>query len=364
MRLDGIDILRALAVIAVVVYHFFVLLGLTHIPLFPYMKTFGSLGVPLFFVISGYLIYRSVERNITQKGRKRGLLNYFFHRLFRILPAYYFNLFIVFIMASFVLNHDYFYSASFFKQFFTNLTFTSYFVHKTAGFGINGAYWTLGIEMIWYIVAPLFFIFFKNTRVLLFIVLLSFVYTWGVDMGYLDTFFGLNEKAGNYRLLLWYYSTQLPGQITYFISGILIYKYTLSPSADKTVRNYLLASGMLVLFTGIMGYTNIYLNFLSSHVLLLVVTGTLFVLLYTTKVKGAAFIEWIGKISYSLYLWHMPILYAMNRSHILEYRSMFETVLFFLILLFSISSMSYYFIEEGGFALRKKLTKRFFREQA
>lgn len=33
MRLDGIDILRDLAVINIVVYHFFVLLGLTHSPI-------------------------------------------------------------------------------------------------------------------------------------------------------------------------------------------------------------------------------------------------------------------------------------------------------------------------------------------
>ena len=363
-RLDGIDILRGIAVIAVIIYHFFVILGLSHNNIFPYIHAFGSIGVPLFFIISGYLIYRSIDRNITEKGIKQGTINYFFHRLFRILPAYYFNLVIVFLMASFLLNNDYFYSASFFRQFFSHLTFTSYFIDKSAGFGINGAYWTLGIEMSWYIFAPLFFIFFKRTRILIFIMLMSFMYTWGISQGFFDSFFDLNVEKANYRLLLTYYTTLLPGQITYFVSGILIYKYAISPSSSAFARNYLIAILLLSLFVWINGHYNIYLNFLLSHLILLIVTTLLFILIYTTKVKGGAFLEWIGKISYSLYLWHMPILFVMKESHALDYRSLSEATVFFLILLFSISSMSYYFIEEGGFALRKKLTDKFFVEKA
>ena len=358
MRLDGIDILRGIAVIAVIIYHFYVLLGLTHSKLFPYIHIFGSIGVPLFFVISGYLIYRSIDRNISHKGIKKGILNYFLHRLFRILPAYYFNLLIVFLMASFILNNDFFYSSSFFKQLFSHLTFTSYFTHKSAGFGINGAYWTLSIEMLWYIVAPLFLIFLNRTPILLFIVLLSMFYVWNVGNGFLDPVFNLDSKAINYRLLLSYYITQLPGQINYFIAGILIYKYSISISKEKSVQNYLFAAFFLFSFIGIMGYYGIHLDFLPSHLILLSVTVLLFVLLYTTKVKGGAFLGWIGKISYSLYLWHMPILFVIQKSHILEHRSLFESILFFLILLFSISSMSYYFIEEAGYTLRKKLENR------
>jgi len=360
VRLDGIDILRGIAVTAVIVYHFFVILGLTQHGLYPYIKAFGSLGVPLFFVISGYLIYRSVERNVNQKGTKKGVLNYFLHRFFRILPAYYFNLFIVILIASFVIGNDYFYSASFFRQIFSHLVFSNYFIYKSAGFEINGAYWTLGIEMLWYIVAPLLFIYVKKTRVFLFIMFLSLLYIWSTGHGFLNALFKLTESAGNYRLLLHYYISQLPGQINYFIAGILIYKYALAASSFKSIRNYLLAGLILLLFVGVNGYYNISLDFLPLHLLLLLLTTLLFTLLYATKVKGGAFLEWIGKISYSLYLWHMPILFVMNRSHILEYRSVFEATIFFLIILFSISSMSYYFIEEGGFALRKRLTERFF----
>jgi len=359
VRLDGIDILRGTAVTAVIVYHFFVLLGLTSSEFFPYVQTFGSLGVPLFFIISGYLIYRSIERNISSKGTPKGLLNYFFHRLFRILPAYYFNLLVVVLMAALYINNNYYYSDTFFEQFFLNFTLTSYFINKTAGLGINGTYWTLSIEMLWYIVAPFFLIYFQRTRILLFIMLLSILYIWGLAYGDLGIYLHLDS---NYRSLLPYYLSQLPAQINYFIAGILIYKYRLVISLPKTRYHYLLVVVILSFFVGTMGYYKIHLSPIPSHLSILMVTTLLFVLLYTIKVKKAIFflLEWIGKISYSLYLWHTPILFAMDRSHILEYRSLSESIVFFLLLLISISSMSYYFIEEGGFALREKLTKRFF----
>jgi len=363
MRLDGIDILRGLAVITIVIYHFFVLLGLTNNVAFLYVNTLASLGVPLFFVISGYLIYRSVDRNVSQKGIKRGVLSYFFHRLFRILPAYYFNLFIVFLMAGFIMNQDYFYTDAFFKQFFSHLTFTSYFTYQSTGFGINGAYWTLSIEMLWYIVVPFILFYFKRTRALLVIVLLSFIYIFGMSHGWFDYYFDLDSSRANYALMHAYYLSQLPGQINFFIAGILIYKYQYHLKLQRAYYAYFLATLLLLLYVWANLHWVSYSATMGKHMMVLVVVSGLFILLYSVKSKGLAFLEWIGKISYSLYLWHMPILFVMNKSHILDERSLLDATIFFLFLLFSISSMSYYFIEEGGFALRKKLTKRFFSEK-
>ena len=142
MRLDGIDTLRGFAVTVVVIYHFFVLLGLDNI-LSPYIHSFGLLGVPLFFIISSYLIYMSIDNNIKKRGAGDGIKNYFIHRVFRILPAYYFNLFIVLLIASFSISNDFLYSQEFKSQLLSHLTLTSYFTHKAVGLGVNGAYWTL-----------------------------------------------------------------------------------------------------------------------------------------------------------------------------------------------------------------------------
>ncbi len=355
LRLDGIDILRGVAVIGVIVYHFYVLLGLMHLSSFPYVHAFGLLGVPLFFIISGYLIYKSIDRNIDKRGEKKGLINYFLHRLFRILPAYYFNLFVVLIIAALMLDSKLLYSTAFLKQILSNLTFTSYFIHKSSGFGFNGAYWTLNIEMLWYLVAPLLFLFAKQTKVLVTLAMLSLIYLWGLEQGLLDSFFGLDKAAKYYELELFYLSTQLPGQINYFIAGILIYKYAISPQFLQAKYIFIFVMALFVLYVGINGYYGITSSFLIVQLFTLLVAALLFILLYATKIKGFFFLEWIGKISYSLYLWHMPILFVMKKTSIFTYLSLSSSVALFTIVLLTISSLSYYLIEEGGFELRKKI---------
>ena len=226
MRLEGIDILRGLAVILVVLYHFFELLGLQNHTLYPYIASLGQLGVPLFFIISGYLIYRSVEYSITQKGTKLGIKQYFSHRIFRIIPAYYINFIFIFLIVYFYFDSMQTWSLDFiFKQVLSHLTFTSYFLYKIAGLGINGAYWTLSIEMLWYILAPLLFLFIKKDRYFLIFIAISLLYLWSIDIGLLDTLFHLNSSQPSYMAQLFFYSFQLPAQIIYFISGIYIYKY-------------------------------------------------------------------------------------------------------------------------------------------
>ena len=105
-------------------------------------------------------------------------------------------------------------------------------------------------------------------------------------------------------------------------------------------------------------YYNLHTNFLLNNIFILFTVATLFILLYSEKPKWMSGLEWVGKISYSLYLWHMPILYIMKQTNILTHHSLEVVIVIFIISLLFISSFSYYFIEEGGFNLRKKFEKK------
>ena len=342
----------------VIIYHFFVLLNLYDHALFPYIHSFGIFGVSLFFIISGYLIYRSIDYSITHNGTKRGLKKYALHRLFRILPAYYFNFMIVLIMASFVIGSSYFYSFDFFKQILSHLSFTSYFIYKDAGLTINGAYWTLSIEMLWYLVAPLFFIYIKKDRYLIILFLMGITYLMGLDFALYDTFLNLDKSNPNYMLILYYWSFQLPGQIIYFISGILIYKYVKNQYIIPMYVKSLLSILLITILIYISSSYNLNTSFTKNNIFILFIVVSLFILLYNTKLKFMLGLEWIGKISYSLYLWHMPLLYVMKKTEILTYLPLSMVVIIFTGCLLIFSSFSYYFIEEGGFRLRKRLEEK------
>lgn len=356
MRLHGIDLLRGIAVTSVIVYHFFAILGLQGSPLFSYIHSLGLFGVSLFFIISGFLIYRSIHFNIEKNGIKKGLLNYSLHRLFRILPAYYINLFVILIMVSFIISADYLYSFSFIKQVLSHLTFLSYFIYKDAGFSINGAYWTLSIEMLWYFIAPLLYIYIKKDRYLVLIFFIAILYFVALDYSIFDSLFHISPKQSNYWLLMYYFSFQIPGQMLYFIAGILIYKYHIKIKLLPVLNSYAIALSLIIAFMLITGTYEVDKSFVVNNLLILTVVANLFILIYQQEVKYFGFIEWLGKISYSLYLWHMPLLYIMKKTFVFSYLSIFYSVVLFVISLLAISSLSYYLVEEGGFSLRKKIT--------
>jgi exopolysaccharide production protein ExoZ len=80
-KLNNIQVLRAFAAVAVVIFH----TGFA----FPFLRPFGSFGVDVFFVISGYIMARILETNS----------DFFFRRrVIRIVPPYWlFTLFLFFI---------------------------------------------------------------------------------------------------------------------------------------------------------------------------------------------------------------------------------------------------------------------------
>lgn len=57
-RLDGLDTLRAIAIIIVLIYHYKVVVSPEN--LFGFISSVGWTGVDLFFVLSGYLIGNQV----------------------------------------------------------------------------------------------------------------------------------------------------------------------------------------------------------------------------------------------------------------------------------------------------------------
>jgi len=359
MRLAGIDILRGYAVTTVIIYHFYVLLDLSTVASFHYIHALGQLGVSLFFIISGYLIYRSIEHNITQKGIATGIKYYTLHRLLRILPAYYFNLIIVIILAYFIFHTMEGWSFTFIlKQIITHLTFTSFLLYQDTGFDINGVYWTLSIEMLWYILAPFLFLYSKTNKTLLILFVLSVIYLICIDLGWMAWLFHLDKHMPNYIGMLYFYSFQLPGQLVYFITGIFIYKNIKHHIRLPHFIYYSLTLLIVLTFIYLSNQTFYQASFTLQNLVILFTMGSLFILLHQYYTKNLFILAWVGKISYSLYLWHMPILYSIKK-YLLPYGYTWWIIIsIFILSLFILSSLSYYYIESYGFSLRKKLEKR------
>src|SRR6476660_3401512 len=94
-RQPGLDLLRALAIIVVVVYH----AGIMGFPMPGRVHRWGWIGVDLFFVLSGYLIGGQLLAALA-RGNEIHLGRFFARRALRIMPAYFVILAIYFLLPS------------------------------------------------------------------------------------------------------------------------------------------------------------------------------------------------------------------------------------------------------------------------
>jgi len=109
-------------------------------------------GVPVFFIISGYLIGSAYERRVSNTG-------FYIDRVRRIYPALYFSLImsviIVFVFSLPVVNSE------FFVWVFTQMTFMqNYDPEFLSGFGVgklNPPLWTIAVEIQFYVLVPVIF---------------------------------------------------------------------------------------------------------------------------------------------------------------------------------------------------------------
>jgi peptidoglycan/LPS O-acetylase OafA/YrhL len=84
-RLPGLDLLRAIAIVWVMLFHSFIVGGLG--PDFAWLSRYGWAGVDIFFVLSGFLIGTQVLRPL-QRGEPLSFGAFYGRRAWRILPAF------------------------------------------------------------------------------------------------------------------------------------------------------------------------------------------------------------------------------------------------------------------------------------
>lgn len=149
-RQPGLDLLRALAIIVVVIYH----AGIMGFPLPGAAHRFGWIGVDLFFVLSGYLIGGQLLAPIAHgQGIKLG--RFFARRALRILPAYLVILGIYFLLPSW--------------REYPEMFPVWKFLLSVQNIGLRGGTafshaWSLGVEDQFYLLLPLVLLLLIRSR--------------------------------------------------------------------------------------------------------------------------------------------------------------------------------------------------------
>jgi peptidoglycan/LPS O-acetylase OafA/YrhL len=298
-----IDGLRAIGILGVLIYH---------LEISFYDKQFlpgGYLGVDIFFVVSGYLITLLLYEEFKIKGNF-SLLNFYYRRAKRLLPVL-----VVVIMTTTILAYFFLFPSEYsyyLKSVISSLFFVSnIFFHLTGqNYGENIISekpllhtWSLGVEEQFYIFFPLFLFFILKyfNKQKIFIIIL-------IILGSL--LFSINI-ATNHPSFNFYFLTS---RIWELLLGALIVLWNKKNiKVFKNFNNDLISIIGLILII----FSFIHFNEVNKHpsvFTIIPVLGCFLILLdqnkknFVNRILSFSILRGLGLISYSLYLWHYPIL--------------------------------------------------------
>ena len=339
---NNFDLIRLFAAVQVAISH---AADWMHapVPWLSFLRYFP--GVPIFFFISGYLIYQSYA-NISSPNRLRIFAT---NRLLRLFPALY-----VCIIFSILLTY---YSGYFstvqisLKQWiiwlisqFTFLQFFNPDFMRAFGTGkLNASLWTITVELQFYLLTPIIFFLFKNYKKIS-IGLFAFFVLLNTANSFFNPRVATLEKMFNVSFAPW---------IAMFILGAYV-------STNKALQQRLLKINILI---------PLVLYLLTYYVALQAELGTdnsinfiSFILLGWLVFKAAFTLPALSEsllhkndISYGIYIYHMPIV------NFMIYKQMIGSYLYLalaLALTTTIALLSWRLIEKPALRLKKISLRR------
>ncbi len=316
-------------------------------PLLDSFLYFGKYGVTLFFVLSGFLLFMPFAKALLFEKKWPSVRQFYVRRVFRILPAYYLSLILIVLL----LQGQYLQPQHWTELglFFAFLMDSSQATFKQ----LNAPFWTLAIEWQYYMLLPLLVLGMRliawrvkqDYRLPTTVACLLAVIAWGLFSRYFGIYF-MNQHPTETFLVprpilngILFFTYGVSGKyLEDFGVGMLLalcFVYAQHPSISPKIRTtlqmlspWLWGAGLLCLLTMILwSYNQRFLNtwplfnnpILYKHYDLLseLCFSLSFGLFVLALLFGSARLKWpfewpplrwIGMISYSLYMWHLPFL--------------------------------------------------------
>lgn len=295
MKLNqDINNLRAIAVMSVICYHFR-----------PDLAPAGFYGVDIFFTISGFLIWKKIASQSTHKNL---IFNFYKDRINRIIPP-------LAIMLSVLMALGYHYSNSIDYEYlgkqaaYTSAFLSNIFFSGQTGYFTNNSHekilqhtWSLSIEVQYYILTPLILtvllkIRHQRIRVITITTILASIYYQSENTDNPQTYFSSMARA-------WEFAT-----------GVLLAQQAKANISGRTKEIIKITSWLLmpiILTTGSQDQTwelqNAIIAVASCGCIIHFSTENTESTKHTTYKTISFILKPIGLASYSLYIWHWPII--------------------------------------------------------
>jgi len=309
-KIQSIIYLRAIAALGVCVVHIQLATGVAFNKLIDYIINNGQQGVAVFFVISGFILPISLYRN---EYECKNFFRFIAKRSLRVDPPYWFSIIVLFTIGFYPPNLIQF------SRLFYHITYLVPFIKDQEWF--TGVYWTLSIEFQFYIILGLIFPFLINSPKYLSVAVLAAIsffclrYTVrGLIISYVyDFVFGYIAFLGYTKLI----------RLKYFL--LIMVAFTIIICCFKSI-----ISGAIPCLT-------------------------VLVIMFVNTSKNEPVLTFLGNISYSIYLIHIPIISFIGH-YVVEYKlPPIVLSLLFLASIIPAAYLMYYLIERPAMKLSKKV---------
>ena len=290
-----IQSIRAIAVLLVVGYH-----------LNSELFKFGYLGVDIFFVISGFIITHLILKN-----QSFHIINFYQKRIARIFPAMALVTLTTVVLGSIFLRTD----------DLLNLTYQGilsllgvgniYFATTQIGYFEIESFrqpllhlWSLSTEIQFYLVAPIFILLFKKINTYVKQIFISVIFILSIAL-YID-FISL-PGIDNYYLLT--------SRIWEFVIG----SYIATLNNRKKIDYFSGKLATVISLLSLMSLNLFQVNFLGTSIIEIIIVLLSAVVILQAVSNGNSgkslspnLTVFIGDLSYSIYLWHWPIIFFLK----------------------------------------------------
>ena len=332
---NDIDGLRAISVLLVILFHYY-----------PSIVPGGFIGVDCFFVISGYLITGLLLKSLEE--RSFSLVSFYERRIRRIVPALLATVLLTLVSGWALLLPGDYRTTAYSGLAAIGAASNVYFLYNTGYFDQSSELmpllhsWSLGVEEQFYIVWPLFLFVLYRLRGRK-----RHILRWGI----------LLILAASFSFNLWQMGTA-PKEAFFLpfgrawelaIGGLLV--FLPRPSLPRALRELIPALGLaVILFAGF--WLNRESSFPGLNALLPVVGAALATYgggqkdIFTTRLLSTPPFTGLGKISYSLYLVHWPLLVLWRHYKTGDTPESWTELPSLLVVSFALSVIFYRFVEQ------------------
>ena len=349
-HIPALDGIRGIAIISVILFHF-------NLPqnLEAGVLKGGFLGVDIFFVLSGFLITKILLEEY-HSSKTINLLNFYYRRALRLFPALFLVLSIAFIYVLIADN-----SAErdkVIRGIFSTIFYYSNWVnaYEAAPLGFLTHTWSLALEEQFYIFWPILLLLILSfdylkanfSKIVLLLIFLSWSAKsyFAYNSQFLRAFAGTDARSDALLIgcLLAYWQKERSLLITYLSKSVFVY---LAAIIIVTMLVFAPHDSLYMYFGGYTFFaflTAILLNGLSLNYIPLL-----------SHVSNHSVLRYLGKISYGLYLWHLPM--HSFCAYLLDHRFLLARNFMAIGLSLFIAHLSFKFVELPITVLRKKLNK-------